>query len=81
MTNSHKLNQIYHSPEPNPTYNEIILQECVTRPERNAVKSKDAVKLPEELTSWGYGSIPAGQLPLNFPPILLRKTIKKVGRE
>ena len=61
MTNSHKLNQIYHSPEPNPTYNEeVILQECVTRPERNAVKSKDAVKLPEELTSWGYGSIPAG---------------------
>jgi hypothetical protein len=91
MTISHKLNQIYHSPEHKPTlnevflneithneitHNEIILRESGAWPERNSVKTKVMAEVPEELTSWGYGSIPRGLKP-KTPTCSVTKNGKK----
>jgi hypothetical protein len=94
MTISHKLNQIYHSPEHKPTlnevflneithneitHNEIILRESGAWPERNSVKTKVMAEVPEELTSWGYGSIPRGLKTQNAHLFCYEKRKKKLA--
>lgn len=89
MTISHKLNQIYHNPEHKPTFNqdflneiiqnEIILRESGAWPERNSVKTKVMAEVPEELISWGYGSIPTGQTTQNAHPFCYEKRYKKLA--